>query len=183
MSTKFSKRDHEKYIASNLLKSLNSQYEFDRMGNDSGEPDVIFRDTNKTIGVEICLAYYDDSDAKQEWTLARGEREFPTIGYELRRNGVITEPDNLICSKIQAELHDKCSKKYFGVDESWLCIEARAPLMDKESLDKCVSELDIPEGSSFKHIWLCYRAPLNEDGGYKFIEIMPEPSSSNMFSH
>lgn len=171
MAGKFSKRDHEKYVACNLVQSLNLPYDFERMGNDENEPDVIFEDKTKTVGIEICLAYYDNSDAKQEWTLARGEREFPSIGYEPRHGGIIVEPDNLICSKIQEELNDKCSKKYSGVDESWLCIEARAPLMDKASLDKCVPKLEIPKDSSFKHIWLCYRAPLHDGGGYQAIEI------------
>lgn len=174
---KFSKRDHEKYIANNLLKSLDSAYKFERMGDDKTEPDVIFKNAHKTIGVEVCLAYYDDSDAKQEWTLARGEREFSKEGYELRHAGVIVEPDNLICSKIQGELADKCSKKYSGVDESWLCVEARAPLLDKESLNKCISKLDIPK-SDFKHIWLCYRAPINEGGGYQAAEIVMEQGAS-----
>jgi len=111
MAEKFSKRDHEKYIASNLILSLNSPYEFDRMGNDKNEPDVIFKNNSKTVGIEICLAYYDNTDAKQEWTLARGEREFPSVGYEHRYAGVISEPDNLICSKIQAELNDKYELK------------------------------------------------------------------------
>ena len=142
------------------------------MGDDKSEPDVIFRNADKTIGVEVCLVYYDNSDAKQEWTLARGEREFPAVGYEFRHAGVIVEPDNLICSKIQGELQDKCFKHYSGVDESWLCIEARAPLLDKEAMDKCVGKLNIPN-SNFKHIWICYRAPINEGGGYKAIEIAP----------
>ena len=176
MEVKFSKRDHEKYIATNLIKSLNLAYDFERMGNDKNEPDVIFKDKDKSIGIEICLAYYDNSDARQEWTLARGERQFPSVGYEQRFGGVIVEPDNLICSKIQAELNDKCSKSYSGVNESWLCIEARAPLLDKESLDKCIAKLEISKDSSFKHIWLCYRAPLHEGGGYKAVEIVREQS-------
>jgi len=182
MVIKYSKRDHEKYVATNLVKSLKLIYDFERMGDDKNEPDVILKNNSKTIGIEICLTYYDNSDARQEWTLTRGEREFPSTGYEHRYEGTIIDPDNLICSKIQEELEDKCSKKYLGVDESWLCIEARAPLTDRKSLNECMPKLEVPKNSSFKHIWLCYRSPLCDGGGYQVVEIVSELKEESNFS-
>ena len=57
-------------------------YSSAREGNDRDEPEVIYKRNGQTLGVEVATAYYEDSDAKQEWTLARGKREFPKEGYE-----------------------------------------------------------------------------------------------------
>lgn len=168
---KFSKRDHEKDLSCELINYLKLPYIFERMGNDTNEPDVIFCEGDKTVGIEICLAYYDDSDARSEWTLARGEREFPEIGYEFRAAGVIIEPDNLICSRVQAELNDKCSKEYYGVDEVNLCIQARAPLADNKSMMACISKISVPSENKFRHIWLAWLAPVHDGGGFQVREI------------
>ena len=69
----------------------------------------------ETLGIEVATAYYEDSDAKQEWTLARGDRPHPPDGVELRLGGPIKEPDKLMCERVQRELVDKCHRRYSGV--------------------------------------------------------------------
>jgi hypothetical protein len=71
-------------LANELLNALGIQAAFVRLGNDNGEPDVVYERDGHTLGIEIATAYYDNSDAKQEWTLARGERTMPPEGYEAR---------------------------------------------------------------------------------------------------
>jgi hypothetical protein len=143
------------------------------MGNDQGEPDVIYQSDSQLLGIELGTAYYDGLLAKQEWTLARGERQFPKEGYEENWGGTIINPDDLICKKVQAELVDKCEKKYQGVQRVWLCIEQRAPLSDQESVDKCVRTLQIPAPHCFEAIYLAYLAPLHDGGGYRAVRLYP----------
>jgi len=168
-------RYHEKAICDELVKIITSGFVFERMGNDSGEPDVLYRSGNETVGIEVGTAYYDNSDAKQEWTLARGERTL-SGKYEFRRGGVLVNPNNVICSRIQEELNDKCAKRYSGTDRVWLCIEARAPLGDDESFQGCASQVSLP-AHSFEKIFLFYLSPTkitthgSEGGSYKVITL------------
>ncbi len=165
------KREHEKFVCDELLKALSVGAEFVRMGNDRDEPDVIYTLHNTTIGIEVGTAYYEESDAKQEWTLERGERAFPSEGLERRAGGVIHNPDKLICEKVQHEIHDKCGKGYGGADEVWLCVEQRAALSDAESVASCLKHLTIPGGHNFARIYIFYLAPVHDSGKYAAVQI------------
>ena len=115
------KKQHERGVCDRLLYALGVQASFERYGNERDEPDVIYRlGEGSTLGIEVATAYYDDADAKAEWTLARGVRPSPPDGIEAR---VFRSPDDLLCERAQQELLDKCAKRYSGADCLWLCIE------------------------------------------------------------
>lgn len=162
------KKKHEKAVADQLLKNIGSNATFKRDGNDQGEPDVLYDIDGRVLGIEVATAYYDNSDARQAWEHARGNRQMPQERYELRDEGVLKDPDAIICDKVQGELEDKCAKQYQGAEEVWLCIEQRALLLsDEESEKKCVETLTIPAGHHFARIYLFFR----DGGGYRAIQL------------
>jgi len=166
------KREHEKAASDELLKALDIKASFKRLGDDTGEPDVIYEREGKTLGIEVATAYYDESDARQDWQYARGERQMPPEGVEPRDAGVIPNPDALICRKVQKELDDKCAKQYQGTDETWLCIQQIAALSNAKSVKDCVASLKIPSGHHFAQIHLLYLAPADEGGANKVVQIV-----------
>jgi hypothetical protein len=164
-------RTHERAVCDNLLRTLCMSPAFVRMGNDRGEADVIYLLKDQLLGIEVGTAYYDELLAKQEWTLARGDRQFPKEGIEELWGGTIANPDDLICSRIQGEIDDKCGKRYQGTELTWLCIEQRAPMSDAESVSKCVDHLKIPTSHGFDSIYLFYLAPLHDGGAYTAVKL------------
>ena len=97
------KKAHEHAACENLFRALGIEAEFICEGDDRNEPDMFYERAGAILGIEVATAYYEDRDAKQEWTLARGERKLPQEGYEMREGGVIAHPDKLICQRIQRE--------------------------------------------------------------------------------
>ncbi|MCJ7498565.1 MAG: hypothetical protein MUO78_10620 [candidate division Zixibacteria bacterium] len=170
-SAKELQKQHEKSVCDILFRSLNLNAEFEKYGNDINEPDCIYKLNRELLGIEVATAYYEDSDAKQEWTLARGEREFPKRGYEERWGGVIKNPSDLICIRIHKEIIDKCSKKYSGTDKIWLCIEERAPLSNEISVKECLKSIQITGKNTFQAIYLLHLSPSHEGGNYKAFKI------------
>ncbi|MFH1368081.1 MAG: hypothetical protein ABII64_03020 [Elusimicrobiota bacterium] len=170
------KRVHEKAVCDQLLRTLALSAKFDRMGNDQGEPDVIYDLNNEHLGIEVCTAYYNDEIAKQEWTLARGERQFPIEGIEELGGGLLINPDDLIFSRVQSEIKDKCKSDYHGIDFArvWLVVELRAALSDMKSVEKLAKTLEMPKKHKFDAIYLCYQSSIQDGSDYKVVQLYPQ---------
>ena len=164
------KRRHERAVSDALLQALGIDAAFLRPGDDQGEPDMIYMVRNaETLGIEVATAYYSDDEARADWTLARGDRPFPPEGVEVRKG--MWSPDDLICDRVQAELIDKCAKRYTGADRVWLCIHQEAPLNDRASVTECVQRLRVPTTHGFETIYLTYTAPMHEGGNREVVAL------------
>lgn len=167
------KKNQEKAVTRQLLELVNARVSFQRFGDPvNREPDVIYTCGGKTLGIEVSTAYYRNRDAQDEWEIATGER--PLAAREIRPSsgGIIGNPDQLICDRVQDELEDKCGKTYTGTDDTWLCVNLDAPLSDACSVAACAKKLHLPERHGFARIYLTYAAPEHEGGSYTAIRIL-----------
>jgi hypothetical protein len=167
------KSGHEKAVADQLLRSLNIGARFERPGDpDKREPDVIYKVDGKFLGIEVATAYYEDSDAKDAAEIAAGERPLGPVEIRDRSAGLLVEPDQAICERVQGELVDKAGKEYTGTDEIWLCINQDALLSDAASVAECVKQLRVPETHQFARIYLTYTAPEHQGGKYTAVKLL-----------
>ena len=162
------KRQVERASADNLLAALDiKELQFDHIGDDMGEPDIVYRINGRKIGIEVAQAYLDNKHAKYEWDFARDIRKNFGVPHELQVN-----PSDKLCEFIKKVLDNKCTKsfEYSGVDETWLCIEGRNPSGDSSSIEKCVRQLHIKD-NNFKHIYLLHLSPWHQGGQYKAFDL------------
>lgn len=84
------KREVERAIGDAFVEWLNratrSHFQFDRIGGDP--PDLVYRDGDKTMPVEVTTSYYHDDDAIMLWKHARKDRTAP-----MKWSKPLDEPD------------------------------------------------------------------------------------------
>jgi len=170
-SAKYSKRDHEKFVCNTLIKTLELEALFDRFGNDSDEPDCLYKVNHDSIGIEVVTVYCKNEHAKQMWTVARGERQFSNKGYEWKWGGPTTNASEIMCKLIQKEINDKCRKNYIGAKKIWLCIQETSPFSTEMDITGWLQSIKIPKKHSFDKIYLLHHAPTSEGGNYKTFEL------------
>ena len=158
---------HEKAVADQVLQELKIKPLDFRHGNpDKKEPDTLYRIDTKNIGIEVVSAYYTEKEAK---AAAEAAAEKPLAADEIREGEIIGSPDELICEAIQDCLNEKSEKVYSGTDETWLCIDADAPLTESAIIEECIKNLAVPK-HGFARLFVSLRLSENEGGGVKVIE-------------
>ncbi len=175
------KEQHELAIGNQLIEELRYDALFCRHGVDDGEPDLMYTvGGERRLWLEIVTAYYDETQARVEWSLARGNLK-PTPGrltkiWSSRDSN--REPYKLIAAEVQRRLNEKCLKAYSrkNMDAVWLCIEQHAPLADVEETKEMLRNLEIPKGHSFDSIYLCHHAHQGDGGGFRVYEVMSQSS-------
>jgi hypothetical protein len=169
------KAGHERAVADQLFATLEVEATFVWYGDPSKrEPDINYRKpSEQTIGIEVVTAYYEDSDAQDAAEIAAGENPLGPDEIRERSSGLLVEPDQKICERIQKELEKKCRKSYAGVDEKWLCVNQDALLSDARSVAECAKSLRVPAQHEFARIYITYTAPVHEGGKYTAVRIYP----------
>jgi hypothetical protein len=171
------KEKHEVTIADEFLKTLGFTAEFLRRGKDGVEPDVIYSVAERTLGIEIATAYYNEAQPKAEWQLARGITKFVS---RIMKMGLARNPDKLISWAVQREIDDKCSKRYSGVDSIWLCIYQHAPLADVAETEDLLPRLKIPSEHPFEKIYLGFYAHARDGGSFRVYELLSASGGSTL---
>lgn len=153
------KREHEIAVCNRLLKALEINARFLRVGDDRSEPDVIYLVSKGTLGIEVATAYCDDFHANWAWNKGIGDKI------------CVQEPDAQMSARIQHEILDKCSRGYVGVDRVWLCISRQGDFgSERDVINECIKHLEIPESHGFEKILLEVRASSHE-GGWQAVEL------------
>jgi len=167
------KAGNERAVADQLFATLEVEATFVRHGDPNKlEPDIIYRKVSEqTIGIEVVTAYYEDSDAQDAAEIAAGEKPLGPGEIRDRSSGLLVEPDQKICERIQDELEKKCRKSYAGADEKWLCITQDALLSDAASVAECVKNLRVPAKHQFTRIYLTWTTPVHEGGKYSSVQL------------
>ncbi|HLJ81100.1 MAG TPA: hypothetical protein VKT52_06410 [Ktedonobacterales bacterium] len=118
------KRAHELAVAQRFVEFLRGEG-FAATEPRSGdiarrEPDAVFDLDGDTTGIEVACAYYDDEEARDTWSIARGHpeqsRRLQQPGEEIRetimRSRVLTNPDEALGAALNRTLQAHAAKTY-----------------------------------------------------------------------
>lgn len=138
-------RRHEKIIADRFIAQYDPEFQFSRLGNDAGEPDVLYEKNGEVLGVEVTTAYYQDAQDE-------------------KNAGSVHNPDAVLCDIVQPRIDGKLQKTYHGSPQVILCIEVQDPIADKRLMEKCINQLFVPPQKLFSEIYLLHKSPKYEGG-------------------
>lgn len=164
-------KQHEKNVCDRFFSLYNKKYEFLRFGKeDSREPDCLYKNKVKgeIIGCEHTSIYYGESDAHQEWSVARGERKPKKI--ESRWGGGIWSPDKLFCDRLKSKLDEKINKSYKGCKKIILVLEERRIIIGEKGAKGCIKTIKLSKKQPFYEIFCLFLVPFTR-GEYIIIKI------------
>lgn len=150
-------RRFEKYMAQQFVKRYDPSWKYLRMGNDVGEPDVLFTRNGQVLGVEITTAFYEDT--------FRETKKFSDKQY--------VSPEDLMCDIIHKRVITKVAKKYHGVDTAILCVRVNDPQADDISVQLCSTHVALPAQHSFDGIYLLHKIYNNGRKDYELFKVFP----------
>jgi len=94
------KQKVERAIGDKFVKWLNrttgSDFQFDSIG--ANPPDLLYRDGDKIMPIEVATSYYAEADAKMRWGHARNDPAAPT------KSGILDEPDKRLIADINQRI-------------------------------------------------------------------------------
>jgi hypothetical protein len=153
--------NHEQAVGEKLVRWLNARdgtaFAFDRRGGEA--PDLVYRDGNNYLHIEVVSAYYDPDHAKWLWGHARARTD-----TSAKWEG--SEFDTGLLRSVETQITKKCLKKY-GPD-CVLVVSALPSLTSAAELDALLGRLVLPDQIPFRSIFLTGDFPTTstDAGGY-----------------
>ncbi len=155
-------KQYELAVGNKLITKLNqkqgTKYTFKQRGDGRGDegPDLIYRDDNSEIGIEVVTCYYDDSHAKLEWQNARNYPNAPQSWAGVNFNSALIENINKV-------LQDKCVKNYGR--KCLLAVYINPGLTTYNEMDSRLLNIKVPPKHHFAGIYLIGHFGVHGDGG------------------
>jgi hypothetical protein len=118
-----------------LNRTTGSEFQFERTG--ANPPDLVYRDGNKTLPVEVATSYYNESDAIMRWKFARKDPTAPT-----KWESPLTNPDQALIADINKRIAKKCLGKHDL--ETVLVVEIYPAITTKAKFEELKTALRFP---------------------------------------
>ncbi len=153
------KQQVERAIGDSFIEWLNrttgSKFQFERIGADP--PDLVYRDGDKTLPVEVATSYYHTEDAIMRWKHARKDPTAPTKWSE-----PLNEPDQRLIADINKRIAEKCLGKHdLGIV---LVIEIYPAITTKVEFEELKNSIAIPSSIPFTAIYVAGDFGYSRDG-------------------
>ena len=155
----FLKQKVERAIGDEFVEWLNratgSEFQFGRTGADP--PDLVYRDGDKTLPVEVATSYYHEEDAIMLWKHARKDRTAP-----VKWSKPLDEPDRRLITDINDRIVEKC----VGTHDvgTVLVIEIFPAITTKSEFEELKSRIAISNSIPFAGIYVAGSFPHGGDG-------------------
>jgi hypothetical protein len=144
---------HERWVGDQVIQRYNADHgtSFQFYGRPGVAPDLEYREGNRSLGVEVVTAYYDDAeDAKFKWLTARKRPDAP--GKWSGKNF-----EQYLVEDINARLVDKCAKSYGPNCVLAVCVLPR--LTHAWEMESLLKDIRVPAINPFDAIYLCGEFP------------------------
>jgi len=142
-----------------LNRTTGTEFQFERVG--TNPPDLLYRDGDKTLPVEVATSYYNKEDAIMRWKSARKDPTAPT-----RWGRPPINPDQALIADINKRIAEKCLGKHdLG---TVLVIEFYPAITTKAEFEELKNGITIPRSIPFVAIYVAGSFPHRSDspGGY-----------------
>ena len=153
------KQKVERAIGDEFVEWLNqttgSDFQFDRIGVDP--PDLIYRNGDTVMPVEVTTSYYNEEDATMLWKHARRDPAAPT-----KWKKPLDEPDQRLIAGINKRIAEKSSGAHDA--GTVLVIEVYAGITTKSDFERVKSGIAVARAIPFAAIYVTGTFGSSRDG-------------------
>jgi hypothetical protein len=157
------KQEIERFIGDEFVEWLNrktgSEFRFKRTG--ANPPDLVYRDGNKMLPVEVTMSYYNENDAIFRFKIARKDPTAPTRSVSFRTN-----EHQVLIANINKRIAEKCLSKHDP--ETVLVVGFFPEITTKAVFEAWKNGIVIPKSTPFAAIYVAgtFAGDSYSPGGY-----------------